>query len=1020
MSEIINIILVCESSDISALERSLLSLVTQAGDFSLRIHVKNIGPHAAANAPVLAGWQARMGNADTVFYCTNVWLTYQTQPHLTAHAALRDAMGQICEDGDSFTSWLHPGDILLPGALAHISDLARRFTADHLAWVQGAAGHLDEGQLIAGSVLRAPTALIAQGVCDDHRWPALAQGGMFIRAGLWRKAQASLAFEGPEDITPWLLWQRLARQALFVQSTQVMGVFVSCAKEPSAHLKIRRRRRMQRVAPEAEPRDTLQRILRQGPLLHHVITNDATGAPTAIIAMDVTAPAYHWARQTDQWHNDLPEPASIAQQRIATAHGAPMPLKRPSEKTPNSPPHRAMPDTTIFADLPAYRLLLRTINAQMPDTNKLMQHPLYAWLPALRHRPVWQASRIWAWDQGWDDTDHTEWAALRALQEMGDVPQGTSYVGFPWAALIEARAETTAQAQRLRHDFQSFATTVPRAARRITTCQHPDLIAHLDYFKHAGVTDVFWPYTTPEAVQAAAAMGICLHTIPQSARAAFYPADQTQRRKHLFCKVDADTVTLRQSTFALCPAAPQDHPAALLHAIAAGAIPVVPTDADFAPLVGHDTLWRNAVERWDFATKTQDDLSTHLRILRKKAEKDAEYQLAPLPQALAQLQLSVGPETLGCGIHALMARHADAYRALPAFPAPRQISRHIRIYHLGPRAARSPLGYAPFARLAENRILRVESPAEADIVMTGWNRDLAENPELLAHAFESNPGLRCMVISEEPLWDTLWSDGFAARDRPFVCNGREHSYRYLNHMNSDIFAFTHIPYFLLTSDDYVPRYISMLRRYAHISARAMLTKWQTTIIAAAFVAEHRDAPEFDFSDPARDIQGLSGYRTRVAQHAKHPKIWRMGQGWADGMPPRQTLPDWHLDKLARLQGNVRLCSAYENTHMRGYISEKVFDAFAVGAMPVCYAAPDHRLHELIAPYAMINTYDQPAETAAAWIDWFIPEMANAESWLETAARLRTRLACADAVAMERQRIATETLREIDMFIQTSL
>jgi hypothetical protein len=145
-------------------------------------------------------------------------------------------------------------------------------------------------------------------------------------------------------------------------------------------------------------------------------------------------------------------------------------------------------------------------------------------------------------------------------------------------------------------------------------------------------------------------------------------------------------------------------------------------------------------------------------------------------------------------------------------------------------------------------------------------------------------------------------------------------------------------------------------------------------------------------------------------------VLRMGKGWPDAGPARQDLPDWHLDKLARLHGQVRLCAAYENTHHNTYISEKLFDAFAVGAIPVCYAGPGHRLHDLVPPEAMINSFGLAPEAAAEQLAGLSVDLARAEAWLATVAALRDRLADSRAIAQERQRVVAETLAEIYAFL----
>ncbi|WP_372923045.1 hypothetical protein, partial [Roseovarius sp.] len=680
-------------------------------------------------------------------------------------------------------------------------------------------------------------------------------------------------------------------------------------------------------------------------------------------------------------------------------------------------PHAPHAEVLPHADSRIFRSLCTEVSttADVRAENWRRLGPVADWhVPARRRHPMWQATRIRVWDQDWDPVENTEWAAFRAVRHIGDVPRGTAYAGFPWSALIDAMDHDTPERARLASDFGIFCQIVAGEGKQITTCQHPNLMAHLGLLNHAGITDVFWPHVTPANVQSAALERVHLHPISHVTDVPMARAAPQVTRLHLLAGPESSGSDLCKSRFALCPGGTGGHSARLWQVIAAGAVPVIEQPAPGRALPGPVDLWLRAVIFTDAPLISRRDLCDRLA---ERAEDPVAMKRHH--EAMSQLWLGYGPEALAHGIHALMCRHADRAHGRSGLAEPATISRRLRIYHLGPRAARTPLAYEPLSRLAETRVTRAEIPEEADLVLTGWNRDLAEKPELLAHAFSRNPGLRCMVLSEEPLWDTVWSGGFKARDRPFESAGRTRVYRYLNHVNSDIFKFEQIPYFLLTAEHFVPRYLTLLEEFLRMRPRSLLQRWRSAPISVAFVAEYRDDPAFDIADDELDIKGLSGYRTRVAKSVTDSETRRTGIGWPGTDTRRQMLPDWHLEKLARLNGRARICSAYENTHLNGYISEKPFDALALGAVPVCYAGPAHRLHEFLSPASMINTYAETPERAAVRIDRFSPGLSHAEAWLEDVTRLRARLTRADDLAAERRRIITATLHEIEDFMQSS-
>lgn len=344
----------------------------------------------------------------------------------------------------------------------------------------------------------------------------------------------------------------------------------------------------------------------------------------------------------------------------------------------------------------------------------------------------------------------------------------------------------------------------------------------------------------------------------------------------------------------------------------------------------------------------------------------------------------------------------------------------LRICLLGPRGQRTPLAYAPLRRHLEGRVAFVDRAEEADLVVTGWNRDLEDNRDHLAALWQKGPRPRLAVVSEEPLWDSLWSGGLAARDRVLDCGtGLQIPYRHLNHVNSGIFRFHSLPWFILSDDRFAARYAMLTASFAAMSPAALLRHWEAARWQAAFVTERREGADYGASYPVEGVMGLSLYRSRVADLTPGDRVLRLGQGWPGTATRRQDLPDWHLDKLARLSGQVRLCAAYENTLQSCYVTEKPFDAFAVGAIPVTVADDGHRLLDLVPPEAMLNTRFCAPDVAAARIAAFRPDPVLAEAWREAAQGLLARLRDPALILAERQRLAEACLEEFNLFIASA-
>ena len=338
----------------------------------------------------------------------------------------------------------------------------------------------------------------------------------------------------------------------------------------------------------------------------------------------------------------------------------------------------------------------------------------------------------------------------------------------------------------------------------------------------------------------------------------------------------------------------------------------------------------------------------------------------------------------------------------------------MRVCLFGQHSSRTPLAYAPFQALVRSQLELTADPAAADLAVSGYNTDLKENRTALQAAQKRNPRLRAVILSEEPLWDSIWSGGFTQRQRHLETEEGHLSYTFLNHMNSSIFAFRRIPYFLLTDTRYLARYALLLARHGTQSPQELLRRWQTAPVPAAFYAEVRRKPAYGQRFPDQEVEGLGLYRTEVAEQTALPGVLREGQGWRPVAARRQALADWHTDKLATLDGRTRVISAYENTHQRDYITEKIFDAFAAGGIPAYYASPAHRVFELVPEAAMLNSYGRSAADAARQMTDFTPDLAFAEAWLETARALQQRFARLEDAAAERQRVAEAVLHELEL------
>ncbi len=310
----------------------------------------------------------------------------------------------------------------------------------------------------------------------------------------------------------------------------------------------------------------------------------------------------------------------------------------------------------------------------------------------------------------------------------------------------------------------------------------------------------------------------------------------------------------------------------------------------------------------------------------------------------------------------------------------------LRLALTGKRSHRTPLAYPAYQALCAPWIEFVDRPDSADIAVFSCLKDIREHADTL-RALQNQQRLpKLVVVSEEPYWDLIWEQNVFNSIEPLEHNGFSAQVQVLNHFTSELFHFRQLPYFVTSEDSFSARYASMFRRNAQLTAADWQDHWLSTDLQAAFYLERRDHEKYDRRFPDKHVYGLCRYRTLLAQDYKRPAVLRVGRGWG-AKKRRQLLPDWHLDKLSALDRRVRFVSALENTHQYNYITEKLFDAFAVGGIPLYWANAAHRVHELVEPESFVNLYDLSVQDASSRLDDFSLTDEFAESYKKTQQRL---------------------------------
>lgn len=1098
-------------NSISTIDRTILSVVTQAGDFYIRYHIQD-GESTDGTLDRLIWWQRRLASQSFPIQCEGIEFTFSSKADSGMYDALCMGFSAMRIPANSFMTWINADDMLAQGALAFISNVEEQFTPQQVSWVGGATSIMRDNDPLLMFDSPIPTAALKAGLCDGVHWNFLQQEGTFFRRWLWSSINPDQTIRPMKLAGDWNLWRLFAERSSLVQTKFVLGTFRIQEDQLSARLRDKYMAEIDTIMTAEVRKENLRTL----------------GADKAVCRRTFTL------QYKDGLMSILEEDRSM----LFSHHY-----------------------TKVFGEKPAKMVQRREVRTlakgKFMEAKQMVLEDIVSF-----------KGNILAYDHDWQFPAVTEQHSYHQLRDLGVVPEGVTYVAYPWANLIDKLQTQAHDAQYHLAQFRRFCRMLPQGTARVTVCQHIKMQEFMYLFEEAGIQNIFWTHATHQDLADSPKDGVMLHAFP------LYPvqvteetdADCSAKRPHLFSfigaksnkyyltnsrelildllkdypkgmiigrdswhynkvvyehqilksdtKSDAKTekkkeelvdqsasdqfkASLAESLFSLCPAGSGPNSIRLWESLGAGSIPVILADTYAPP--GNPALWEQAAV---FCKETAEDIKKLPARLEEIAKDPA--RIASMRHAMRQLWALYGPHSFVYDVQVLMLQLAgqaprDAAGAVPNGAPLRQRllacwpvgqapsakdaqfllrtcssdlllqgagllnefddetslgqmlvlsqevlgSEHPAVQHyqrvhahvstvkispvqsamvsrgkapkiclFGTHSNRTPLSYAPFQSTAGDRVSLVKDPMKADFIMTGFNIDIRDNAELFENLTKKRPDTKVVVISEEPLWDSTWSGGFVGRNRKTKCGDAELNYTFLNHTNSSVFDFEKIPYFLLTSEDFLARYGLLISRHTHIAPAKLLEHWKKAPIPAAFYAEVREGDAYAKSFPEHGVYGLSTYRTDVAKKVEMPGVVREGKGWRSNAR-RQALPDWHLDKLAALDMRVRVASAYENTHQASYISEKIFDAFLVGGVPTYYADKDHRVLNLVPETSMINTFGLSADKAAAKIKDFKPDADFANSWLETAHKLQASFTDDAAIMRERQRIVDTIMTELE-------
>ncbi|MGH6937048.1 MAG: glycosyltransferase, partial [Methylocella sp.] len=205
------------------LDRSILSVVSQEGPFTIRYHVQD-GGSKDRTLEILAAWQTRLAR-DFPCFCEGIEFSFASAPDRGAYDGVNRGFAACAyADADAMT-WIGSDDRFEPGAFATVGEIFRDFP--DIDWMTGRTTIISEAgpmMCMPPPLIPFPRQAIAAGIFNGHfAKDCIEQEATFWRPRLWQKAggvDPNFRIAGDFD-----LWRRFARHTDLVVIDRILGCF---------------------------------------------------------------------------------------------------------------------------------------------------------------------------------------------------------------------------------------------------------------------------------------------------------------------------------------------------------------------------------------------------------------------------------------------------------------------------------------------------------------------------------------------------------------------------------------------------------------------------------------------------------------------------------------------------------------------------------------------------------------------------------------------------------------------------
>ena len=290
----------------------------------------------------------------------------------------------------------------------------------------------------------------------------------------------------------------------------------------------------------------------------------------------------------------------------------------------------------------------------------------------------------------------------------------------------------------------------------------------------------------------------------------------------------------------------------------------------------------------------------------------------------------------------------------------------IKYFSFGAKTSVSMFSYEPYLIFLKKYFERTFDQKKADIVIVSFINDIFENLEDFLEILRFHDK-KIFLLSEEPLWDAL--------SKEYVSNPKSNKVKIdfvslkfelnsINYMNSDIFDFDDIPYFITTNRKYIFNYLDALKSLYLMNDKELLYMWSQKKYNFCSIGSNRSSNSvFEFRE-SDVIPILSKKRSILSKEIREVlgNSFISGEGWewTDESQHKFHSKDlnstiysskdsclWHHQKLSFSKKYSKFLMSAENSICQNYITEKFFDGLTSLSIPIFFSKKNEESYNKI-------------------------------------------------------------------------